>query len=277
MTPFFVLLLVLSVLSFTVNAFVVIRPTNYSPQRTPRQQHFQTTQLDARSSPVTAARRKVLLSRKGPYFKLERMTGRIEFGATANLVTTLDSNDDVAGSSSPESIAAWLQDERSLALSIWDPKLIQEQESGDNVYRLQTMNLQFVTLTLAPWVDMQMMTVLENKQPVFTLQSIAFDPNIQVLPGMRINAEALGIVIEVAGLLRPSTDGKSVTGAIAFQTTGELPPPMRLLPEPALKAASDAINDTVVKFAIQSFQKGAKENYRDHLRRRQRLDKSKQP
>jgi hypothetical protein len=170
--------------------------------------------------------------------------------------------------SAPDTIAEWLRDERGLALSIWDPKLMKEM--GDNVYRLQIMTLQFVTLQLAPWVDIEMKTLLDSqqKQPVFTLQSVSFDPNIQLLPGMRINADTLGIVIEVAGILRPAADGKSVEGSIAFQTTGKLPPPMRLLPEPALKAASDAINKIIVDFAIQSFQKGAKANFRDFASRR---------
>ena len=170
----------------------------------------------------------------------------------------------------------WLQNERSLALSIWDPKLT--KELGNNVYRLQVMSLQFVTLQLAPWVDLQMKTVLskrnrtdntgnpQNEQdhhPVFTLQSVAFDPNVQVLPGLRINADALGIVIEVAGQMRRS--GSGVTGTIAFQTTGKLPAPLRVLPESALKAASDAINGTIVKFAVRSFQSGAQKNYQEFL------------
>lgn len=217
-----------------------------------------------RGAVIAESRRRLLLSRKGPHFQLERFSGSIEFGATANLVTTVSTE----SGSAPDTIAEWLRDERGLALSIWDPKLMKEM--GDNVYRLQIMTLQFVTLQLAPWVDIEMKTLLDSqqKQPVFTLQSVSFDPNIQLLPGMRINADTLGIVIEVAGILRPAADGKSVEGSIAFQTTGKLPPPMRLLPEPALKAASDAINKIIVDFAIQSFQKGAKANFRDFASRR---------
>ena len=152
-------------------------------------------------------------------------------------------------------------------MSIWDPKLM--KDLGNHIYRLQIMTLQFVTITLAPWVDVQMVTTLNNNNnnknnnptPEFIVQSIGFDPNIQILPGMRINGNALGIVIEVAGVLRPGSDGTSVTGAIAFQTSGNLPPPLRILPDGILKAASDTINTTIVNFAIQSFQKGAKMNY----------------
>ena len=169
-----------------------------------------------------------------------------------------------------EAVAEWLRDERGMALSIWDPELIRER--GNNIYRLQVMSLQFVTLQLAPWVDVQMKTVAnQNNEPVFTLQSVSFDPNLQVLPGMRINADSLGIVIEVAGQMRPSPVG--VTGTIAFQTTGSLPPPMRLLPEPALKAASDSINRTIVNFVIRSFQNGARKNYKEFLMSRSQQQK----
>lgn len=154
-------------------------------------------------------------------------------------------------------------------MSIWDEKLVEDR--GNSVYRLQVMPLRFVTLQVAPWVEVEMKTLLSktNQQPVFCLQSIDFDPNIQILPGMRVTAESFGIVIEVAGQLRPSADGKGVQGAIAFQTTGQLSRPLRLVPESALKAAADTINDTVVKFATESFQKGARAQYQRFLQQQQ--------
>jgi Protein of unknown function (DUF1997) len=221
-------------------------------------------------------RRKILLSRTGPYFKLDRNSGTIEFGATANLVTRLQqpppSLQQLKSIDDNESeilnmVDLWLLDEnRGLAMSIWDPKLM--KDLGNNIYRLQIMTLQFVTITLAPWVDVKMETIMDttSNKPKFIVQSIDFDPNIQILPGMRINADSLGIIIEVAGILRPGNDGTSVTGAMTFQTSGKLPPPLRLLPDVVLKAASDTINTTIVNFVVQSFQKGAKANYQQFLR-----------
>lgn len=209
----------------------------------------------ATMSSGTEARRKEMLSRRGPHFRLDRSTGRIEFGSTANLVTELDDEPNL------ELISEWLKDERGLAMSIWDEDLIENR--GGSVYRLNVMELQFVTLKLTPWVDMEMKTLMgTNGLPVFCLQSVNFDPNIELLPGMKFTAESLGITIEVSGQLRPTSSGKGVVGAIAFQTTGNLPPPLRLLPDAALKKASDTINETVVSFAAKSFQKGAREKYR---------------
>lgn len=204
-------------------------------------------------TPLQQQRRSALLKRNGPYFELNRMTGKVEFGSTANLVTQLDKT------GNQEMIAGWLSDERRVALSIWDQNLI--TELGDSVYQLQVMTLQFVTIQLAPTVDIKMWTENESELPVFSLHSMSFDPNLQILPGIGLSAQSLGIVIEVAGELRPTQDGKGVTGRITFQTRGDLPPPMRLLPEPILKAASDSINETVSRFAVRSFQRGAVAKY----------------
>jgi hypothetical protein len=247
-------LLVLSASSFSASA--AFRLTSSALKS--RRQHRLV--LAAQQPLASEARRKELLSRQGPYFNLNKQTGKIEFGATADLITLLSDDENC------KQIEEWLSDQESLAMSIWDPI----ENLGDNVYRLQVMSLQFATLQLAPYVDVEMKTFYSTsaKQPIFTLQSVGFDPNIQVLPGFKVSAESLKILIEVSGQLRPSKDGKGVTGAIAFQTRGELPPLFRLLPEEALKAASDSINETIVNFAVVNFQKGAKEKYKEFIESR---------
>jgi hypothetical protein len=207
-------------------------------------------------STAQQARRDELLARKGPYFTLNRGKGAVEFGSSAKLVTKL--NDEA----NPQQIAEWLSDGRGLALSIWDEKMMKDM--GNSIYRLQTMKLQFVTIQLAPSVDVQMWTQPDAAgEPVFYLHSIGFDPNIQLLPGIGISASSLSLHIDVVGELRPSKDGKGVTGTISFATKGILPPPMRLLPEGPLKLASDTINDTVVSFAVSSFRRGAIKKYKE--------------
>lgn len=253
--------ILLSLLLWTSNAF---QPQTFvlGGNRRVTTSPIKTTRLQLSSSaptltPQQQERRTILLNRNGPYFKLDRFSGRVEFGSTANLVTQLSQTPN------KELISGWLSDERRVALSIWDPQLI--TELGKSVYQLQVMQLQFVTITLAPTVDVKMWTTVDSSDlPSFSLQSISFDPNLQILPGIGVNADSLGIVIEVVGDLRPTQDGMGVTGKIAFESGGELPPPMRLLPEPALKAASDTICDTVTQFAIQSFQQGAIAKYKEY-------------
>lgn len=260
-----------------------------SKQHLPRQRHRQEQQQSITSTALSSSptsssstakksatssasaaseiqkRRKSLLSHNGPYFQLDSSTGNIEFGTTINLVTTLE--DETVPDTKDESqlVLEWLSDEKRVATSIWDETLIEEK--GNSIYQLKVMKLQFVSLQLQPSVDVKMWTAIRPSDgaPVFYLQSVGYDPNVQVM-AMTIDAETarkvLNIRIEVVGQLAPDFQG-GVTGKIAFRTSGTLPPPLRLLPESILKAASESIHDTIAQFAIQSFQTGAREKFRD--------------
>eukprot|EP00560_Eucampia_antarctica_P009963 CAMPEP_0197828990 /NCGR_PEP_ID=MMETSP1437-20131217/5470_1 /TAXON_ID=49252 ORGANISM="Eucampia antarctica, Strain CCMP1452" /NCGR_SAMPLE_ID=MMETSP1437 /ASSEMBLY_ACC=CAM_ASM_001096 /LENGTH=241 /DNA_ID=CAMNT_0043430433 /DNA_START=187 /DNA_END=912 /DNA_ORIENTATION=+ len=204
----------------------------------------------------------------GDIFELNKFTGKVEFGNTGSADVTLDEGDE-------ESITRWLQDTKQVALSIWDKDMI--RELGDNVFRLELMALQLVTIQLKPSVDVKMWTettAVEDdddgsdggSSTVFKMQSVGFNPNIQVLPFIGLPKDALKLTIEVAGELYPAKDGKGLSGRIGFVSTGDLPPPMRIIPEPVLKAAITTINRTVSAFAIMSFQKGVTQNFRNFVR-----------
>ncbi|EED93089.1 predicted protein [Thalassiosira pseudonana CCMP1335] len=223
------------------------------------------TQLSAKPRKSwTQRERSTILSRTGEYFTLDRFSGKVEFGSSSNIRTNLDN-------SSLGSITKWLSNDRAIAMSIWDEKLITEVEP--QVYRLKLMTLMFVTIQLAPHVDVRMWTEGTNTDETattFKLESVAFDPNIQILPGVGVSADSLGILIDVVGELYPSKDGRAVEGKIGFVTKGELPPPMRLLPEQALKGSLSTINRTITKFAMDSFQQGARTKYRQFLQEEQK-------
>ena len=232
-----------------VNAFTTsISPPSYGEIQ---------TSLYARPSqrkPWSERERQTILSRIGEHFKLDRMRGKIEFGSSSRIQTILDGADEA-------SVKRWLSDDRQIAMSIWDPKLIKEIEP--KVYRLKLMTLMFVTIQLSPHVDVRMYE--EGQGSMFKLESVAFDPNIQILPGVGVSANQLGILIDVVGELYPSKDGLGVDGKIGFVTKGDLPPPMRLLPEQTLKSSLSTINRTITNFAIRNFQKGAREKFREFL------------
>lgn len=210
---------------------------------------------------ATHGRRDTILNRRGEHFFLDRFGGKVEFGSTANLVTALRSAD-VAPTI--ESVSEWLSDARRVAGGLWDESLL--TELGECTYRLGLMPLQFVTIQLAPSVDVKMWSETDDSAaavtPTFRLHSTGFDPNIQILPGIGIDAKSLGITIEVCGELRPTADGKGVTGKIGFQFSGELPSAMRVLPESVLKAAGATISRTVREFAVTNFRSGAVKQYR---------------
>lgn len=226
--------------------------TNHSPQQS---QYTKNTLYQNTKLFYASKNRDIILRREGTHFQLNRFTGRVEFGSTANLITSFDNAD-------MKSVQMWLSDEKRVAMSIWDETLI--RDLGDNMYRLKLMKLQFVTIALAPEVDNRMWTEQDTSLgPVFKLQSMGFDPKIQLAPGLNIPASSLKIDIEVVGELKACKNGKGVEGKIGFVSSGDLPPPLRLLPEPALKAASDTICKTVSDFAIKSFQMGARNKYRE--------------
>ena len=246
----FLAAIVVLLIACDVEAFMSQSPSH-------RHRTLKTTSLDARTrqrKPWSERERQTILSRNGEHFKLDRMRGNIEFGSSSRIQTILDGADEAA-------VRRWLSDDRQIAMSIWDPKLIKEVEP--KVYRLKLMTLMFVTIQLSPHVDVRMFE--EGQGSLFKLESVAFDPNIQILPGVGVSADQLGIIIDVVGELYPSRDGKGVDGKIGFVTKGELPPPMRLLPEQALKSSLSTINRTITNFAISNFQRGARDKFREFL------------
>jgi hypothetical protein len=218
---------------------------------------------------------------------LDRPSGKIEFGAAVDLVTTLEegrrldddnvANTNVANVAASSLIDEWLLDGRGIALSIWDADLITELSPTE--YRLETMPLRFVTLDVRPTVHMDMWTQPPgpNKAgrllpPIFKLQSRSVDVTVRSTGGpadVLLSVDDLGLDVEVVGDLRPTPDGRGVQGKICFQTTGVLPLPLRVVPEPVLKLAASTISDTVTRFAVSSFQAGARARY-DHYKRQRR-------
>ena len=192
--------------------------------------------------------RDTILGRDGEHFAFDRIGGKVEFGSTADLVTPLNSE---GFEPSAESVGLWLSDARRVAGGLWDEDLL--SDLGQCTYRLGLMPLKFVTIELAPTVDVKMWTdgtmaaedaaigAAHDATPTFRLHSIGFEPNVTLLPGVGLDAKSLGIEIEVCGELRPTADGKGCEGQIGFVSRGELPPPMRVLPDSVISAAGATI------------------------------------
>eukprot|EP00956_Cyclotella_meneghiniana_P002703 scaffold3196_cov81-Cyclotella_meneghiniana.AAC.1 len=259
-SPIYTLLLILLSILTTFRHAVAF--TSYA-LRMPSSSSSVALYAKSRRKSWTEQERNTILNRNGEYFTLDRFSGKIQFGSSTSIRTPLEN-------ASITLIEKWLSNDKAIAMSIWDQKLIKEIEP--QVYRLKLMTLMFVTIQLSPHVDMRMWTEDTNSNKpggskvVFKLESVAFDPNIQILPGVGVNADSLGILIDVVGELYPSNDGKSVEGKIGFVTSGELPPPMRLLPEQALKSSLSTINKTITNFAVKSFQEGTKTKFAQFLR-----------
>jgi len=207
--------------------------------------------------------RDAILIREGEHFAFDRIGGKVEFGSTADLVTPLQTD---GVEPNAVSIGLWLSDARRVAGGLWDEDLL--ADLGQCTYRLGLMPLKFVTIELAPTVDVKMWSdgtlggAGADTMPTFRLHSIGFEPNVTLLPGVGIDAKSLGIEIEVCGELRPTADGMGCEGKIGFVSKGELPPPMRVLPDSVISAAGATISKNVRDFAVTNFQAGAVKQYR---------------
>jgi hypothetical protein len=84
---------------------------------------------------------------------------------------------------------------------IWDPTKI--LPLGNDTCRLSVVKLEFIIFTVQPTVDMFMRTEYANndiEKPIFMIESIKFDPNVQILPSPfnmnnnnnNINVQSLG-------------------------------------------------------------------------------------
>ena len=216
------------------------------------------------------SKRRELLSETnepGNFFSFDRSSGRVSFGSTVVLSTQLTST-----KGQVKKIEQFVKDLKPLSASIWDPSLL--KDLGGSVFEVQTMNLQFVSIKLAPTVTMYLWTQDGDEKypsvPVFKIQSIDFDPNISILPGVGVTAESLGLEICVVGELRPSRNGQGVTGTVSFETSGRLQPPLNLLPKAALEQAANSISTTISQFASQNFQTNCVQQYRQFVAERQR-------
>jgi hypothetical protein len=207
--------------------------------------------------------RDTILGRDGEHFTLDRIDGKVEFGSTVDLVTPFRTD---GLEPNAESVGLWLSDSRRVAGGLWDEDLL--TDLGQCTYRLGLMPLKFVTIELAPTVDVKMwtegtaVTGAADAMPTFRLHSIGFEPNVTLLPGVGLDAKSLGIEIEVCGELRPTADGKGCEGAIGFVSRGKLPPALRVLPNSVISAAGATISKTVKDFAVTNFQAGAVKQYR---------------
>jgi len=215
----------------------------------------------SRVTKVSSKSREKIMNRKGQYFLLDKIQNRIEFGLTTELITKLTPK------ASRRVVEKFIGDESRVASMLWDPKLMKKIDK--QTYRLQLKPLSFLTLSLSPsvdvimWVEDKMLHVSSSnetlsesdKTPVFYLESIGFDPNIKILPGVGITPRSLNINIETVGSLQVTQDGEGLQGKIGFVTTGKLPGPFLLLPDQALKRASELISNTVKLFIVRTFEK----------------------
>jgi hypothetical protein len=84
------------------------------------------------------------------------------------------------------------------------------------------------------------------------------------LIGSGLEGVADGIDVRVSARLRPTPPDARICalqGSVEFVCTGDLPPVLRAVPEPALRAAAEAMSRTLINVATERFSKQVPQAY----------------
>ncbi len=127
-------------------------------------------------------------------------------------------------------IEHYLRQPQRLVQAITDPSRI--QQLAPSHFRLQLRPLQFMMLKLEPTVDLQVWTLAEG-----TLQLRSLDCEIRGAEFLRESFR-----LELAGTLSPHRRGSAteLRGRADLKVQVDVPPPLKLLPEPVLERSGQA-------------------------------------
>ena len=211
----------------------------------------------SQSSPPISARafspafRRSLLSNPGHRFSLKSPS--VSFGTTATLKTPLLSPDSPADRLF---VNNFLSSASRVTNAIWDPSLASRVNS--TTVDLQLLDLNFLTLSLSPTVtvDARIRQDADTGDNIYELTSLSFAPNLRVLPGLGVTSAPSSLQIDCVGQLRPSRDGRSIFGAIAFEIEGNLGSALMLVPRSVMEKAARTLTEKVLAFAEANFVKG---------------------
>jgi len=193
---------------------------------------------------------KRVLTNTGDIFTLSP-TGAIEFGNTLSLSTPLLSSPD------PSLLNSFISDPARVMASLWDPKL--KTELSPTSFTLKLLSIDFISFSLAPSVTVAVSTsTTSSGATIFRMHSTSFEPNISLLPNLKITADQLNLAIDLVGQLRVARDGKSIVGGMGYVVSGTLIGPTKFIPKTLLSSASSAINKRTTTDARSSFESGVR-------------------
>ena len=115
--------------------------------------------------------------------------------------------------------------------------------------RRRVEEFDFVALKFA--VELHVRCMLDERTTTTSLESLGFR-----LIGPGLDSIAEGIDVRVRGRLRPTAPGArlcALQGDVQFVASGELPPVLQAAPEPALRAAANAMSRSLINAAAERF------------------------
>ena len=147
-----------------------------------------------------------------------------------------------------------------ICLSSWGPGKVQPAENGaEGQFVIRVDDFDFVMLKLG--VDLTAEVWLDSSTSPGTarLESKGFK---LVGPGLDDIAEMIDI--RVSGRMRPSPADSalsSLTGDVAFEASGQLPPLLQGVPESVLRAAARLVSESLISAAADRFSKAVPASY----------------
>lgn len=180
----------------------------------------------------------------GHFFKLTK--GLMEFGARDEVELVVYEEHDYMHryiTQSPERVI----------LSTWDSDLVDRKEQ--NVFRLTTRPVQFVSLNLQPCIEL--MVWPEDEQ----LHIKSIDCSILGVEHVLGKKFADSLKVEVTGRLKavPEVRGNNnraavrLVGEVVFFTSGQLPFLLAMTPRPVLESAASTVNKRIMSYAKTRF------------------------
>lgn len=176
-------------------------------------------------------------------FKLSEDKSEIQFGCRQQSVTMVRPE---ASGSLQEFIVGSTD---AIVMSSWDAGKVTRVQGTDDEFIINVEDFDFVTLRFA--VELRVRCGLDPSTNTATLESLGFR-----LIGFGLDDIADQIDVRVKGKLRPSApDARicSLSGDVEFVASGKLPPILRAAPDPALRAASRAMSQSLISAAAERF------------------------
>lgn len=203
---------------------------------------------------MTSISRGSCIECKAPEFVFELSEDRetIKFGARQKTVTMVRPEaggalQDFIGSSSD-----------MIVMSSWGAGQVTRCEGTDNEFTIAVEEFDFVALKFA--VELRVRCTLDARSTTAKLESLGFR---LIGPGLERIADSIDV--RVNGALTPSKPDARIcglSGDVEFIAEGTLPPVLRAAPEPALRAASRAMSESLIGAAQVRFSKRVPEAYR---------------
>lgn len=143
----------------------------------------------------------------------------------------------------------------AIVMSSWDAGQVQRVD--DNEFLISVEEFDFVALKFA--VELRARCTLDEATTTARLDSLGFK---MIGPGLERIAEAIDV--KVVGALRPSAPDARIcalSGDVSFVASGAIPQVLRAAPEPAIRAAANAMSESLIGAAQERFNKRVPKAY----------------